>query len=347
MGGDLAAALPDAAGLVLDRQAPIPVAVLTGFLGSGKTTLIRGLLRDPCFAETAVVVNEIGEIGLDHLLLESAREDVLLLEGGCLCCAAHGDLVRALRALLDRSERGELPVFRRVVVETSGLADPAPVLLSLMSDPLRLSRFKPAGLTVTADCVLGIETLARHDEAIRQVVLADRILLTKTDLVDAQRRQVTIDALRRHSQAPILPVSAESAGPILFRPAIRDIDWPGLAMPHRHGAYVTASRRIERPLAWPRVDSWLRATVETLGPRLLRLKALLAIEGEDRPVALHAVQHMIHLPERLTAWPDGQRRGRIVMIAESVEPGLLHAMLEELGTGKGPVYLSGASLPSA
>ena len=135
------AALPDPGGLALLRQPSIPVAVLTGFLGSGKTTLIRSLLRDPAFEGTAVVVNEFGEVGLDHLLVEAVeKEDTILLDGGCLCCTTRGDLVRALRSLLDRRERAELPAYRRVIVETSGLADPAPILHTLMTDPLLASR---------------------------------------------------------------------------------------------------------------------------------------------------------------------------------------------------------------
>jgi G3E family GTPase len=325
------AALPDPAGLALVREAPIPVAVLTGFLGSGKTTLIRSLLRDPAFEGTAVVVNEFGEVGLDHLLVEAAEEDTVLLEGGCLCCATRGDLVRALRSLLDRRERAELPAYRRVIVETSGLADPAPILQTLMSDPLRLSRYRLARLTATVDCLLGIETLRSYPEAARQVALADRILLTKTDLADEKRVAATTGAVRKLSAAPIASAaSGPGAGAALFRPPSARVDPGALQGPHAHGAYATATRSVDRALAWPRVEAWLCDVVDQCGADLLRLKAVLAIEGEEAPVALHAVQHVIHRPERLPAWPDGMGQGRIVVVGHGLEPACFDRILADL-----------------
>jgi len=308
--------LPDPATLTLAREAPIPVAVVTGFLGSGKTTLIRRLLRESDFVETAVIVNEFGEVGLDHLMLDSAREDVLVLEGGCLCCAAQGDLVRALRSLLARSTRGELPNFRRVVIETSGLADPGPILLSLMTDPLRLSRFKLRALTATVDCLLGGEALRRQDVAARQLALADRVLLTKTDLADEVQQAAARETARGLTSAPI-EAAAGRLGAILFDTAVRDVELPFPDERHRHGSYATASRSIEEPLTWSRVESWLRHTVEDLGEDLLRLKALIPIEGEAGPVAFHAVQHVIHRPECLPARPGSEGKGRIVIIGRS------------------------------
>ncbi len=315
--------LPDPASLTLAREEIIPVAVLTGFLGSGKTTLIRALLADPAFAGTAVVVNEFGEIGLDHLLIEaSTKEDTILLEGGCLCCATRGDLVRALRSLLDRRERSELPPYRRVIVETSGLADPAPILQTMMSDPLRLSRYRLAGLTATIDALLGADTLARHIEARRQAALADRIVLTKEDLASDAQGKTALDAVRAISPAPVVSSSEFASG--LFSPAPIPRDIPHH---HAHGDYATASRCIPQELAWPKIESWLADLVERCGPSLLRLKALLAIQGEDGPVVLHAVQHVIHRPERLSAWPAGLREGRITLIAEGISSAELDAML--------------------
>jgi len=323
--------LPNPAGLTLVREAPIPVAVVTGFLGSGKTTLIRSLLRDPALEGTAVIVNEFGEIGLDHMLVETAEEDTILLEGGCLCCATRGDLVRALRSLLDRRERGELPAYRRVILETSGLADPAPILQTLMSDPLRLSRYKPAGLTATADCLLGVETLPRHAEAARQIAFADRVLITKTDLADEKRRVATADAIRALSAAPIgSAASRRDAAAGLFQPFSRNLDFVEPSGSHRHGPYVTAARILDLPLAWPRVQAWLGKAVERCGANLLRLKAIIALKDEDRPVAIHAVQHVIHRPEYLAAWPDGLRQGRISLIGQGIEPAFLDRMLDDL-----------------
>jgi len=333
-GGDPSARLPDPATLVLAREPLIPVGVLTGFLGSGKTTLIRSLLRQPAFAGTAVVVNEFGEIGLDHLLVEAALgEDTILLEGGCLCCATRGDLVRALRSLLDRRQRAELPPYRRVIVETSGLADPAPILQTLMSDPLRLSRYRLASLTATLDAVLGADTLQRYDEARRQAALADRIVLTKADLAEESQKAAAVAAVRQFSAAPIVlasDVATSDDGAGLFSPASTGAGFGEFHEHHSHGAYASVARTLDGPLAWPRVEAWLGTAVERCGSRLLRLKAVLAIEGEQAPVALHAVQHVIHRPERLAAWPPGLAQGRIVLIAEGLSGAALDSMLDEL-----------------
>jgi G3E family GTPase len=329
------AALPDPSALALSRQPPIPVAVLTGFLGSGKTTLIRSLLRNPAFEGTAVVVNEFGEVGLDHLLVEAAqKEDMILLEGGCLCCATRGDLVRALRSLLDRRERAELPAYRRVIVETSGLADPAPILQTLLSDPLRLSRYRFARLTAAVDGMLGAETLQRYDEASRQVALADGVFLTKTDLADETQLAAASAAVRTLSAAPIASgVLGQGAGAELFWPAAESINPGDLNVHHAHCAYFTVTRSLGRPLAWPRVEAWLGEVVDQCGTNLLRLKAILAIEGEAAPVVLHAVQHVIHRPERLPAWPEGMAQGRIVIIGQGPDPARVDRLLANLLDG--------------
>jgi G3E family GTPase len=325
--------LPDPASLALIRETPIPVAIITGFLGSGKTTLIRTLLQDTDMQGTAVVVNEFGEVGLDHLLLEAARDDTVLLEGGCLCCAARGDLVRALRSLLDRRERAELPAYRRVIVETSGLADPVPILQTLMSDPLRLSRYKLGALTATVDCLLGVDTLDRYAEAGRQVVLADRVLITKTDLTDEAQLAATKSAVRDLTAASIeSAASGRRPGEDLFQPLSRNIDFGVPHTPHRSGAYAAVTRSIDRALPWPRVEAWLRGAVNRCGPALLRLKAILDIEGEDKPVVLHAVQQVIHRPERLPDWPDGPRQGQIVIIGHGLDRSYLDQLLDELAS---------------
>ena len=325
------APLPDPATLTLAREAAIPVAVLTGFLGSGKTTLIRALLADPAFAGTAVVVNEFGEIGLDHLLLEAAGEDTVLLEGGCLCCASQGDLVRALRTLLARRERAELPAYRRVIVETSGLADPAPILQTMMLDPLRLSRYRLARVTAAVDGQLGIETLRRHSEAVRQVAFADEILITKTDLIDDDRLAATRAAVRAVSQAPITETRARRGlDASLFQPAGPNIGREIRETTHHHGNYTTLSSRFAGALPWAKVDGWLGRVVSRCEGKLLRLKALLAIEDEEAPVLLQVVQHVIHRPERLASWPETRRESRIVLIAEGIEQGVLVQLLDEL-----------------
>jgi G3E family GTPase len=331
----MTAALPEPSSLALWRQPPIPVAVLTGFLGSGKTTLIRSLLRDPDFEGTAVVVNEFGEVGLDHLLVEAAeKEDTILLEGGCLCCATRGDLVRALRSLLDRRERAELPAYRRVIVETSGLADPAPILQTLLSDPLRLSRYRLARLTATVDGILGAETLQRYGEASRQVALADGVFITKTDLAGEAQLTAARAAVRTLCAAPIASsASGQGVGPELFRPSAESIGPDDLGTHHAHGTYFTVTRPLDRALAWPRVEAWLGEVVDQCGADLLRLKAILAIEGEVAPVVLHAVQHVIHRRERLPAWPGGMTQGRIVIIGREPNRARVDRLLADLLDG--------------
>ncbi len=303
--------------------------MIAGFLGSGKTTLIRRLLADPAWAETAVIVNEFGEIGLDHLLVESSREDVLLLAGGCLCCAAQGDLARALRSLLERSERGELPAFRRALVETSGLADPGPILAAMMSDPLRLSRYRFASMVACVDGLLGAETLRRHDEAARQVLMADRIIVTKSDIAQESQVAAALAAIRSVSKAPVDVAPGEGLGAILFAGRGGEIAPGDGQTAHRHGNYLTVARRLARPLRRPVAESWVARTAATLGPNLLRLKALLAIEGEDGPSEFHAVQHIVHRPRRVAGRAGGWQTGA-VLIAEGVGEAQLEQIVDEL-----------------
>src|SRR3546814_882990 len=169
-------------------EEPLAVSVLTGFLGSGKTTLLRHLLAHPAMEETAVIVNEFGEIGLDHLLVQQAAEDTVLLNSGCLCCTVRGDLVAGMRDLYKRRVKGEVPAFQRLVSETTGLADPAPILQTIMTDPLLAERFRLDGVITTVDATVGAATLDRHSESVKQAAVADRLLLTKSDLADAAAR---------------------------------------------------------------------------------------------------------------------------------------------------------------
>src|ERR1700747_1645102 len=174
-----------------------PVNILTGFLGSGKTTLLQRLLTSPQLAEVAVLVNELGEIGLDHHLLQNAAESTLLLENGCVCCAVRGDLQKALRDLLSRRTRGDIPQFRRVVIETSGLADPAPIAYTLLSEAVLRHHFRLSGIVTTVDAVNGAEQLDRFPESIKQASMADRLVMTKADLADEETMAALRQWLRR------------------------------------------------------------------------------------------------------------------------------------------------------
>ena len=301
-----------------------PVTVVTGFLGSGKTTLINGLLRRPEMAETAVIVNEFGDVGFDHLLVEHIDEATVLIGAGCLCCAAREDLAAALSDLVARREAGAVPPFRRVLVETTGLADPAPILHTLLADERASGPCRVEGVVATVDALLGAGQLARRDESLRQAAAADRLVLTKTDLAGAPATKALRARLAEIAgDAPVLaaPVAPgdlfAASGP--DDEAERTRRW--LAAPdraHHDAAIASFSLGADEPLRVDRVVAWIDATIAAYGDRLLRLKGVLDLEGGDAPVAVHGVQHVFHPLRRLAAWPGGPRRSRMVLIGRDL-----------------------------
>jgi G3E family GTPase len=342
-----------------------PVTVLTGFLGSGKTTLLNRLLARPELARTAVLINEFGEVGLDHLMVEKVDGDVVLLSSGCLCCTVRGELVDSLRSLAARAEAGEID-FDRVVIETTGLADPAPILHTLMAEPDIVRRYRLDGIVTTVDAVTGAATLDAQPESVKQAAVADRIVLTKTDLAgpealaELSRRLATLNPGARRITAVMGEVAPEAilnAG--LFDPAKKIPDvaaWLNAEAygdhhhdhhhdhgdhhhhhhhhdhagqdPHdvnRHDARVRSfCVTLEEPLHWQAIATWLEMLIVTRGESLLRIKGILDIVGQDRPVAIHGVQHLLHPPAPLPAWPkreDGtdDRRSRIVFIVRDLD----------------------------
>ena len=311
--------------LALDAE-PIPVTVVTGFLGSGKSTLLRHLLGHPEFADTAVIVNEFGAVGLDHLLLETSEENTLLLGNGCLCCSLRSDLVATLLRLLERRERGEVPRFRRVAVETTGLADPVPLLQTFLADPLRLSRFAAAGLVTCFDAVNGAATLARRAEAQRQLALADTVVITKCDLAppESARREIG----RCNDRAAVVEAVRGAVHPeSVLRdtvPAVRAAPVPSRG----HGRIVSVTVTGALPVAWDHVQASVAALVETHGDRLLRLKGLIGVEGHEGPVAIDGVQHLFHRPRIMEAWPAGLSSSVLVGIADGTPAEELRGWLE-------------------
>lgn len=307
-----------------------PVTLLTGFLGAGKTTLLNRLLRQPEMAGSAVLINEFGEIGLDHLLVERLDEDTVLLAAGCLCCTIRGDLSRALRDLAARPE----PI-RRVVIETTGLADPAPILQTLMSDPLLLRDYRLDGVVTLVDAVHGMATLDEQPEALRQAAVADRIVITKTDLADPAPLVARLAAL--NPMAPILTGEAQAAqlinaGPFSADGKLPQIgDWIAAAGHHHHHHHHDVNRhdariralclRFETPLPWEGVASYLEMMAMTQGSHVLRMKAVLNLAGQRGPVVMHGVQHSFHPPRMLESWPEGDdQSSRLVFILRDLEP---------------------------
>ena len=312
----------------------LPLHIVTGFLGSGKTTLINRLLRAPALADALVIVNEWGEVGLDHLLYEAIAGDVVLMPSGCLCCSLRGDLIDCLHDLLQRRDSGALAPFSRVILETSGLSDPTPILHALLADPVLAQRTHLAGVTTLVDAVNGEGTLKTHHEARRQVALADRIVVTKSDLVEVDDRPQRLGRLRAAIAAinPIASLFDGAAGEFGLDDFLAEA--PSLppraieAHGHSHSSAIRAYSFVEpEPIGAPRFQRFLAALREMLGPRLLRVKGLVAIaEHPDEPLLIHGAQHIFHAPRRLPVWPTGERETRIVLIVDGADPRALAAL---------------------
>jgi G3E family GTPase len=324
----------------------LPVSLITGFLGSGKTTLLNCLLRHDAMRDSAVVINEYGEIALDHLLVERVDGEVAVLASGCICCTIRSDLEETLRSLLARRDRGELPPFRRVLVETTGLADPAPIVQLLLNNPLVSHFLRLDTVVTTVDAVNAVHQLDRQYEAVKQVALADRLLITKCDLVnDAAALRSRLARLNPGARIEsvmhgnIDPAALFGAG--LIDPEKKRIDverWLNAQAfapscedhehhdhdhhhheHHRHDASITSFMlAFEEPLDWMAVSNWLAYLRGARGEDLLRVKGILNLRGEAAPVVIHGVHHVFHPPVALPAWPDADRRSRIVFITRGI-----------------------------
>ncbi|MEO8102570.1 MAG: GTP-binding protein [Betaproteobacteria bacterium] len=339
-----------------------PVTLLTGFLGSGKTTLLNQMLRQPGIDETAVLINEFGAVSIDHLLVREASENLTVLSNGCICCSVAGDMVQALRDLYFKRANGEVPDFRRVIIETTGLADPAPILHTLIEMPLVAARYSLAGVVTTVDAEHGELQLDRHIESVKQAAVADRIVLTKTDRVSRDG----VDALRARLLAlnPGARIFEAVSGDIdpavlfntgLYQPGQKTPDvkaWlraesyrpmahaattapfkKSAATPRHDERFRAFAVIIDRPVAWqPLVDA-LETLTALRGDQLLRIKGIVNVVGEERPRAIHAVQHTLYPVAQLAAWPDADRTTRLVFITRDLDETFvretLHAFLRD------------------
>ncbi len=358
----------------------LPVTVLTGFLGSGKTTLLNRLLDRPELQRTAVVINEFGEIGLDHQLVRRVDETTVLLNSGCLCCTVRDDLVSTLRELFWKRRNGQVPRFERLVVETTGLADPAPIIHTLMRDAMLASCYRLDGVVVTVDAATAEGTLDRQMESVKQAAMADRLVVTKSDLVPAAALTALETRLRRlNPAAPILraqwgeidPAALFNAG--LYDPESKSLEvrrWlkaeafeeepaghshshdhghdhghhhghdhdHGALDRNRHDAHIRAfCITYGQPLAWDRFADWVEMLIMAHGERLLRIKGILNVAGESAPVVVHGVQHLFHPPVQMAAWPDDDRRSRLVFIVRDIDKTFFERTLASFNEGAAPI----------
>ncbi|MEM8688666.1 MAG: GTP-binding protein [Pseudomonadota bacterium] len=357
-------------------KAPVPLSVLTGFLGAGKTTLLNTLLQDPAMEGTAVIINEFGEIGLDHLLVETADENVMEMSSGCLCCTIRGDLIDTMIDLMTRRDEGRVKDFDRVVIETTGLADPAPILHTIMNHPWLLARYRLESVITLVDAVNGEATLDAHVEAVKQVAMADRLVLSKADLLEGLEGEEKFASLvvRLRKLAPaarILDTLCGEATPEkLFNAGLYDpeskspdvkrwlaeeaygVDRNGHGHGHGHDHHHDVNRHDDHisafciasdlPISAPSFDLFLELRRSYHGPNLLRVKGIVKVEeDQERPFIIHGVQHVFHPPVQLDAWPDEDRRSRLVFITRDVQKAELEkifAAFAERSQGAGAAF---------
>jgi G3E family GTPase len=305
------------------HQARLPVLILTGFLGSGKTTLLNRLLKDARLAETAVAINEFGEAPLDAHLIEHGAEQTIVMANGCLCCNVLGEMEDAVMRIFSRAQSGALPSFRRLIIEPSGLADPAPIAQAILRNPVLSRAFRLEGIIATADAVFATRQIAEHPETAKQIAMADKIIVTKSDMTTSEGLPAL---LRAHNPvAEILFAEHGHIDPLAVLPEsfvnhnAPSRGWHATLTAESAG-HITETRAIslttETPLNWQTFEPWLRKIRLTHATNLLRIKAILNLEGN--PVAIHGIHHVLHAPLALPAWPDNDHRSRIVFITRGL-----------------------------
>jgi G3E family GTPase len=338
----------------MTSRSPIPVIVLTGFLGSGKTTLLQRLLQTEEGRGSAVLINEFGEVSLDHLLVKSVRGGTVVLQNGCVCCSVRSELRAGLRELVDGRAKGEVPPFDRIVIETTGLADPVPVVQTITVDPMLRNHLRLASLVSTVDALNGLEQINTQDEAMRQAATADRLVITKTDL--SNERQT--DKLQRFLERinPTAPVARAPSGQDLWclllgedfsdpqsrreqawtishaAEKLESTAWAAeqiSAESHHSHSIVSFALRFREPIDWSPFVIWLSLLVHRHGRQVLRIKGLLDVPGAKGPISLNAVQRFIHLPVHLDAWPDDDHTSRLIFIVQGLEEAAIRSSLAD------------------
>ncbi|MEL6417865.1 MAG: GTP-binding protein [Pseudomonadota bacterium] len=322
----------------------VPVTLLSGFLGAGKTTLLNNLIRDPQAGRIAVIMNEFGDVGLDHDLIEEVSGDIVLMHAGCLCCSIRGDLARTMIHLLSRRKRGSL-IFDRVVIETTGIADPGPIVNTMVTDDLIADNYRLDGVIVLADAATGPNTLDSQIEAVSQVAMADLIVVTKSDLVtpaECAEFEERLEAINGrvprvradHGRVPIhyifdlsaMRSDATSAEIARWMGAV-DADLP---TDHRHHKISSASIEVSEPIPADVFDFWLDTLLALKGPDILRMKGIVHVEGMEQPFVFHGVQHIFDDAVPLNTWSGKDTKSRVVLIARNMDENELKAGLEIL-----------------
>ena len=326
-----------------------PLFIVTGFLGSGKTTLLNRMLRHPSLKDAAVLVNEFGDVGLDHFLVEKMDENTVLLESGCLCCTIRDDLKDAIIELNSKRERGEVPYYKRMIIETTGLADPSPIIFTLNSDIIIKHHYRLGSIITTVDAVNGLKQMKRHAESVKQASVADRIVISKTDIAekaDTERLRAKLERLNPSAEL-IEAVDGDVDVKKLLRADIYDARTKGAEVRrwlaaeekndsahhhshdvNRHDEHIcTFTLTFDDALDWTAFGIWLTMLLHAHGEKVLRVKGILNVKGVEAPVVINGVQHVVHPPMHLKAWPDDDRRSRIVFIVDDIEQDLIERSL--------------------
>ncbi len=302
-------------------SAQLPVSIITGFLGSGKTTLLNQLVQHPKMHDVVVLVNEFGEIGLDHLLIETLSEEIVLLQSGCICCQMSGDFASTLIDLYEKRLAGEIREFSQILVETTGIADPLPIIQSLLSNPQLAAHYCPGTVVTTVDSVLGESQLDEFPETVRQVSLADKILLTKTDQSETpQRRSLTAIVLQLNPGVSIHEIANGVIHPDEIFAATSPVtkrrpDTSATGSGFEHSKGITSFRiTFDGPIEWKDFVDWFDDLLFSRSRQILRVKGLLRVAGKRGPVVFQSVQHMVYAPIELQQWPDGKCESELIFI---------------------------------